>query len=190
MSNLIYSFLVSLDGYIADDAGGFGWAVPDGEVMDFINEFEAGVGTYLYGRRMYEMMTPWETDPALAAYSPQNAQFARMWQGAEKVVYSRTLEAVSTSRTRVERDFDPGRVAAMKDEAGQDLTISGSGLAAAAWAAELVDQCHLFIAPVLVGGGKAMFPHGLRRRLELLERRGFGNGMVFLRYRVVHHGMR
>lgn len=185
MSKLLYSFLVSLDGYIADDAGGFSWAVPDEEVMGFINEFEAGIGTYLYGRRMYEIMTPWETDPVLAAYSPANAQFARMWQGAEKVVYSRTLDAVSTGRTRIERDFDPVRVAGLKAEAEQDLAISGSELAAAAWAADLVDECHLFIAPMLVGGGTPMFPHGLRRRLELLEQRGFGNGMAFLRYKVL-----
>jgi len=186
MSKLIYSFLASLDGYIADDAGGFDWAVPDEEVLDFINAAERDVGTHLYGRTMYEMMTGWENDPALAAQSPKSAAFARIWQAAEKVVFSRSLESVSTERTRLERSFDPGLVRQIKVDAGHDLSVSGADLAASAWRAGLVDECHVFVAPMLVGGGKRMFPDELRQPLKLLDERRFGNGMAFLRYSVSH----
>lgn len=182
MPKLIYSFLASLDGYVADDAGGFDWAVPDEEVLDFINTVERDVGTYLYGRVMYEMMTGWENDPAVAGQSPKSAEFARIWQAAEKVVFSRSLDSVSTKRTRLERSFDPDLVRQIKADAGHDLNISGADLAAAAWHAGLIDECHVFVAPMLVGGGKPMFPCGLRQPLSLLDERRFGNGMVFLCY--------
>jgi len=184
LPKLIYSFLASLDGYVADGAGRFDWAVPDEEVLDFINAAERDVGTYLYGRTMYEMMTGWENDPAVAAQSPKSAEFAQTWQAAEKVVFSRSLESVSTKRTRLERSFDPGLVQQLKADAGHDLNVSGANLAASAWHAGLVDECHVFVAPMLVGGGKRMFPDGLRQPLKLLDERRFGNGMVFLRYAV------
>jgi dihydrofolate reductase len=184
VSKLIYSYLASLDGYIADDAGRFGWAVPDEEVLDFINAAERDVGTYLYGRTMYEMMIGWENDPAVAGQSPKSAEFAEIWQAAEKVVFSRTLESVSTKRTRIERDFDPALVGEIKAEADRDLNVSGADVAASAWHAGLIDECHVFVAPMLVGGGKRMFPDGVRQPLELLDERRFGNGMVFLRYAV------
>lgn len=144
MSKLIYSFLASLDGYIADDTGGFGWAVPDEEVLDFINAAERGVGTYLYGRTMYEMMIGWENDPAVAGQSPKSAEFAQIWQAAEKVVFSRSLESVSTKRTRIERSFDPGLVREIKAEAGRDLNVSGANVAASAWHAGLIDESATF----------------------------------------------
>ncbi|MFL4478443.1 dihydrofolate reductase family protein [Paeniglutamicibacter sp. ORCA_105] len=184
MSRLIYTFLASLDGYIADEAGAFDWAYPGEEVLDFINATERGVGTYLYGRTMYEMMTGWENDPDLAADSPGNAEFARIWQAADKVVFSSTLEAVSTRRTRIERSFDPELVRSLKSSAGLDLNISGARVAAEAWRANLIDECQVYVAPMLVGGGKRMFPEGIRHSLELLDERRFENGMVFLRYSV------
>lgn len=186
MSKLVYTFLASLDGYIADEAGRFDWAYPGEEVLDFINASEADVGTYLYGRTMYEMMIGWENDPALAAQSPGNAEFAKVWQGADKIVFSRTLEAVSTKRTRIERSFDPELVRSLKSAAGHDLGISGADVAASAWRADLIDECQVYVAPMLVGGGKRMFPEGIRHPLELLDERRFENGMVFLRYSVGH----
>lgn len=142
------------------------------------------MGTYLYGRTMYEMMIGWENDPAVAGQPPKSAEFAQVWQAAEKVVFSRSLEAASTKRTRIERSFDPDLVRAIKAEAGHDLNVSGADVAASAWRAGLIDECHVFVAPMLVGGGKRMFPDDLRQPLELLEERRFANGMVFLRYAV------
>ena len=184
MAKLIYSYLASLDGYIADDAGNFDWAVPDEEVLDFINAAERNVGTYLYGRTMYEMMVGWENDPAVAGQSPKSAEFAEIWQAAEKIVFSRSLQSVSTKRTRIERSFDPDLVRAIKADANQDLNISGANVAASAWHAGVIDECHIFVAPMLVGSGKRMFPGDVRQPLELLDERRFGNGMVFLRYAV------
>ena len=184
MSKLIYAFLASLDGYIADDGGRFDWAVPDEQVLDFINDLERDVTTYLYGRTIYEMMIGWETEPAVAGQSPKSAEFAEIWQAADKVVFSRSLESVSTERTRIERTFDPAVVEQIKAEASGDLTVSGADLAASAWRAGLIDECHVFVAPMLVGGGKRMFPDDLRQPLELLDERRFENGMVFLRYAV------
>lgn len=186
MAKLIYAFLASLDGYIADEAGEFAWAAPDEEVLAFINALERDVGTYLYGRTMYEMMTCWEDDSTAAGQSAQDAEFALIWQAAEKVVFSSSLEAVSTRRTRLERSFDPARVRDLKATATRDLAVSGAEVAASAWQAGLIDECHVFVAPMLVGGGKRMFPEGVRHSLELLDERRFGNGMVFLRY-AVHH---
>ena len=183
MAKLIYSAITSLDGYIEDEDGKFDWAVPDEEVHTFINDLERPVGTYLYGRRMYETMVGWETDPTLAAQSQLMQDFAQIWQAADKIVYSRTLETVSTGRTRIERDFDPEAVRQMKASAERDLTVGGPGLAAHAFGAGLVDECRLFVAPIVVGGGKQSLPNDVRLKLELVDERRFGNGMVQLHYR-------
>ncbi len=183
MAKLIYSAIMSLDSYIEDQDGRFDWAVPDEEVHRFINDLERAAGTYLYGRRMYETMAGWETDPGLAADSPFMREFAAIWQAADKIVYSRTLQTVSTARTRIERDFDPEAVRHLKATSRHDILIGGPDLTACAFRAGLVDECHLFVAPVVVGGGKRSLPNNLRLELELLEERRFGNGMVHLRYR-------
>jgi dihydrofolate reductase len=183
MAKLVYSAIASLDCYIEDEDGNFDWAVPDEEVLAFVNDLERPLGTYLYGRRMYEMMVGWETDPTLAEQSTLMHDFAEIWQAADKVVYSRTLEAASTTRTRIERDFDPEAVRRMKAAAGRDLVVGGANLAAQAFEAGLVDECHLFVAPIVVGGGKRSLPDNVRVKLELLDERRFGNGMVYLRYR-------
>jgi dihydrofolate reductase len=183
VAKLVYLAIASLDGYVADEDGNFAWAVPDEEVHAFINDLARPVGTYLYGRRMYEMMVGWENDPSIAESSSLMRDFAEIWQAADKVVYSRTLEAVSTSKTRMERDFDPETVRQLKASTGRDLTVSGPDLATHAFRAGLVDECDLFLAPVVVGGGKRALPEGVRVGLELLDERRFGNGMVYLRHR-------
>jgi dihydrofolate reductase len=183
MAKLIYSAIASLDGYIADEDGNFDWAVPDEEVHAFINDLDRPLGTYLYGRRMYETMVGWETDHTLAEQSPVMRDFAQIWQAAEKIVYSRTLEAVSTARTRIERDFEPDAVRQMKASAQQDMIVGGADLAAHAFRARLVDECHLFVVPIVVGGGKRSLPDDVRVELELLDERRFGNGVVHLHYR-------
>ena len=183
MAKLIYSVIASLDGYVADEDGNFDWAVPDEEVHTFINDLERPVGTYLYGRRMYEVMVGWETDPTLADQSPVMRDFAEIWQAADKIVYSKTLEAVSTATTRIERDFDPEAVRQMKARAGRDILVGGPELAAQAFKAGLIDECHLFVVPIVVGGGKRFLPDNVRLQLELLDERRFGNGMVHLHYR-------
>jgi dihydrofolate reductase len=183
VARLIYSAITSLDGYIADEDGNFDWAAPDEEVHAFINDLERPVGTYLYGRRMYEVMAVWETDPTLAEHSPVMRDFAEIWRAADKVVYSRTLGAVSTARTRLERAFDPEAVRQRKARAGRDLSVGGPDLAAHAFRAGLVDECQLFLAPIVVGGGKRALPDNVRVKLELQDERRFGNGMVYLRYR-------
>jgi dihydrofolate reductase len=152
-------------------------------VHAFANDLLRPLGIYLYGRRMYETMAGWETDPTLAERSPLMRDFAETWQAADKVVYSRTLEAVSTARTRIERDFDPEAVRQMKASAGRDMGVGGAELAAQAFRAGLVDECHLFVAPIVVGGGKQSLPNDVRLKLELLGERRFGNGMVYLHYR-------
>jgi dihydrofolate reductase len=182
MAKLIYSAITSLDGYIADEDGNFDWAVPDVEVHTFINDLERPVGTYLYGRRMYEVMVGWETDPTLADQSPVMRDFAEIWQAADKIVYSKTLDTVATARTRIERAFDPEGVRQLKAAAGRDLTVGGPDLAAQAFKAGLVDECHLFVTPIIVGGGNQSLPDKVRLKLELLAERRFGNGMVYLRY--------
>ncbi|MEQ4206313.1 dihydrofolate reductase family protein [Actinopolymorpha sp. B17G11] len=183
MAKLIYTSIMSLDGYIEDEDGRFDWSMPDEEVHAFINEHEGPLGTYLYGRRMYETMAGWETDPTLAEQSPLMRDFAELWQAADKVVYSRTLEQVSTARTRIERDFDPEAVRQLRQAATRDLAVSGPELAAHAFKAGLVDECHLFVSPIMVGGGKRSLPEGVRLKLDLLEERRFGNGVMYLRYR-------
>jgi dihydrofolate reductase len=183
VAKLIYSAIASLDGYVADQDGNFDWAVPDEEVHAFINDLQRPVGTYLYGRRMYETMVGWETDPTLADQSPLMRDFAQIWQAADKIVHSKTLEAVSSARTRIERDFDPEAVLQMKALAGRDIIVGGPELAAQAFKAGLVDECHLFIVPMVVGGGKRSLPDNVRLKLELLDERSFGSGMVYFHYR-------
>jgi dihydrofolate reductase len=183
MAKLIYSAIASLDGFIADEEGNFDWAAPDEEVHTFVNDLERRVGTYLLGRRMYEVMVYWEAPPDLAA-EPQVVQdFARIWQGGDKIVYSRTLEAVSSAKTRIERDFDPVAIREMKAEAKQDITIGGAELAAQAIDAGLVDEFHLFLTPIVVGGGKHALPSNVRLQLELVDERRFEGGVVHLHYR-------
>ena len=183
MAKLIYPAITSLDGYIEDEAGNFDWAAPDDEVHTFVNELERPVGTYLYGRRMYETMLFWESPPDVAEQPPYVQDWAEIWQRADKIVYSRTLPTASTARTRIERDFDPEAVRQMKATAALDLAVGGAGLAAQAIEAGLVDEYHLFLVPVLVGGGKRSLPgNEVRVNLELLDERRFRNGTVYLRY--------
>jgi dihydrofolate reductase len=183
MAKLIYMLNVSLDGYIADEDGKLDWGAPGEEYYSFINDLLRPVGTYLYGRRLYELMAVWETDPAAAAQSPGAREFAEIWQAADKVVYSTTLEAASTTRTRIERDFDPEGVRQLKAATGRDLTVGGPTLGAHAITAGLVDEYHLLVWPVVVGGGKRFLPNRVRLQLDLLDERRLTNGMVYLRYR-------
>jgi dihydrofolate reductase len=183
MAKLIYSTIASLDGYVADVDGNFDWAALDEEVHTFVNDLERSVGTYLYGRRMYEVMVFWETAHTLPDQSPFMLDFAQIWQAADKVVYSKTLETVSSVRTRIERDFDPEAVRQMKARAGRAISVGGPDLAAQAIKAGLVDEWHLIRAPIVVGGGKQSLPNNVRLKLELLDERRFGNGMVHLHYR-------
>jgi dihydrofolate reductase len=184
MTKLIYSAIASLDGFTADVNGNFDWAAPDEEVHAFVNDQERPVGTYLYGRRMYETMVFWETASTADDQSPAMRDYARIWQAADKVVYSSKLDAVSSARTRLEREFDPDAVRRLKEAAERDVTVGGPGLAAHALAAGLVDECHLFLNPVVVGGGTRALPAGVHLDLTLLDERRFGNGVVYLRYRV------
>jgi dihydrofolate reductase len=184
MAKLIYVSNVSLDGYIEDEHGSFDWTAPDDELFAFITDLVRPVGTYLYGRRMYETMAPWETDPALAAQSELMADFASVWQAAGKVIYSTTLDAVWTAKTRLEHNFAATSVGDMKASATADLTVGGPNLAAHALKAGLVDECHLFIRPVLIGGGKPALPSDTRAELELLDDRRLSKSVVYLRYRI------
>jgi dihydrofolate reductase len=184
VAKLVYSAITSLDGYVADEDGTFDWSEPDEEVHAFVNDLERPVGTYLYGRRMYEVMVGWETAQTFADQRPVMLDFAAIWRAADKVVYSSTLETVSSARTRIERGFDPAAVRLMKAQAGADLTVGGADLAAQAIKAGLVDECHLLVVPVVVGGGKQSLPSNVRLTLELLDERRFGNGTVHLHYRV------
>lgn len=184
MAELIYAAITSLDGFIEDNEGRFDWAEPDEEVHRFVNDRERDVGTYLYGRRMYEMMAVWETDPGLAAGPAVIRDFAEIWQAADKVVFSRTLRAATTIKTRIERNFDPEAIRHLKATTARDIAIGGPDLAAHAFRAGLVDQCHVYLSPIIVGGGKRGLPEGLRLKLELIENRRFHNGVVFLGYQV------
>ena len=186
MPSLIYNAIASLDGFIEDADGKFGWAVPDDEVHRFVNELERPVGTYLLGRRMYETLSFWEEPPNLADLSPAEQEFAEIWKGAEKVVYSRTLEAPSTAQTRIERNFDLDALRQLKETASTDVSVGGPELAAQAIEAGLVDELQLFFVPVVVGGGKRALPdNGVRMDLELLDERRFRSGTVFVRYRTL-----
>jgi dihydrofolate reductase len=187
MAKLIYSAIASLDGFTADEDGNFDWAAPDEEVHAFVNDLERPVGTYLYGRRMYETMAVWET-MALDGEPPVMSDFAEIWRAADKVVYSRTLTAASTGRTRIERNFDPGAVREMKERAAADIGIGGPELAAQAIHAGLVDELQLFLTPIVVGGGKSAFGSVIGLRVDLLDERRFGNGAVYLRYAVTPDG--
>ncbi len=182
MARLIYSAIASLDGYVEDRQGKFDWAAPDEEVLAYVNDQERPVGTYLYGRRMYETMMFWERpsadQPALTR------DFAEIWRAADKIVYSRTLPTPSSERTRIERDFDPAAIRRLKGSSDRDLTVGGAGLAGQAMAAGLVDECHLFLVPIVVGGGKRALPDDVRVPLELLAERRFRGGVVHLRYRI------
>lgn len=182
MARLIYSAIMSLDGYVADEDGNFDWAAPDEEVHAFVNDLERPAGTYLYGRRMYETMRYWETAHTLAGQSPVTLDFARIWQAADKIVYSTTLQAPSTARTQLRRDFDPDQVRELKAAAGRDLTVGGSHLAAQAIRSGLVDEYQLFVVPVLVGGGTSALPHHVRLNLSLADEHRFGNGVTYLCY--------
>jgi dihydrofolate reductase len=183
MAKLIYVTNVSVDGYIEDENGAFDWFPPDDEVFAFTTDLVRSVGTFLYGRRLYEMMAVWETDADLAARSGLMADFASAWQAASKVVYSTTLTTVPTADTRLERRFDPAAVRELKAAAGSDLAVGGADLATRAFRAGLVDEIQLFVWPIVVGGGKPGLPAGLRTELELLDERRFRNGVVHLRYR-------
>ncbi|HVA74593.1 MAG TPA: dihydrofolate reductase family protein [Acidimicrobiales bacterium] len=185
MAKLVYVANVSLDGYVEDVDGRFDWTEPSDEVFSFITDLVRPVGTCLYGRRMYESMALWEVDPTMAAQSEPRADFARVWQAADKIVYSTTLHAVSTTRLRIERRFDPDPVRRLKASAASDVTIGGSTLAAHAFDAGLIDECQLLVYPVVVGEGKPAFSGGGRVQLDLIEEHRFGNGVVNLRYRIL-----
>jgi len=182
MAKLIYIANVSLDGFIEDEHGSFDWTEPDDDRFAFITDLVRSVGTYVYGRHLYETMAVWETEPALAAGSALRADFAHVWQAADKIVYSTTLDAISTANSRLERRFDPNAIRAMKSGASRDLTVGGANLAAAAFRAGLVDELHFFICPILVGRGKPSLPNDLCAELELLDERRFDNGDVYVRY--------
>ncbi len=184
MAHLIYTANLSLDGYTEDKDGKFDWTAPTDEYFEFISNLVRDAGTYLYGRRMYETMMVWETDPTLAAESPLSRDFAEIWQAANKIVYSKTLETVSTRKTQLERSLDPEAIRQLKEAVEKDILIGGAELAAQAFRSGLVDECHLFLLPIIVGGGKPSLPANVRLELELLEERRFGSGVVFLRYRV------
>jgi dihydrofolate reductase len=184
VAKLIYSPIASLDGYVEDEDGRFDWAAPDEEVHAFINDLERPIGTYLYGRRMYETMVFWETVSTSADQPAASRDFADIWRAAEKLVYSRTLQTLSSTRTQLERDFDPTTIARLKESADHDITVGGAELAGKALIAGLVDECHLFLAPVLVGGGKRALPDDFRVGLELLAERRFRSGFVHLHYAV------
>jgi dihydrofolate reductase len=183
MAKLVYSAIMSLDGYTADSQGNFDWAAPDPEVHTFVNDLERGFGTYLYGRKMYETMRYWETFDATADQPLYARDYPRIWRAAAKVVYSRTLPAVSSGRTRIERAFDHEAVLRMKETAGQDISVGGADLASQALAAGLVDELHLFLTPVTVGGGTPALRDDFRSNLELLRVDSFASGVVHLQYR-------
>ena len=181
MASLTYVAIASLDGYVEDEAGKFDWAAPDEEVHAFVNDLVRPVGIYLYGRRMYETMVFWETDDDRP---PVYQDYAEIWRAAEKVVHSQTLQTVSSERTRIEREFDPAAIKRLKENTQSDIAVGGAELAGQAIAEGLVDECHLFLGPVLVGGGKRALPAGVDAELELLDERRFRSGVVYLRYRI------
>ncbi len=185
MARLIYSAITSLDSYIEDANGDFSWARPDEEVHTFVNDLERSIGTYLYGRRMYETMRYWQDPPDLAEHPSYVRDYAEIWQRTDKVVYSRTLGAATTPRTRIEREFAPEAIRELKAASDHDLSVAGAELAGQALEAGLVDELHLIASPVLVGGGKPALPQRRARLdLELLDERRFGNGMTYVRYAV------
>lgn len=184
MARLIYTVIASVDGHVGDEAGGYVLAAPDDEVHAYINDLERPIGTYLYGRRMYETMVVWESVPTDSDQSAVTGDFAGIWRAADKIVYSRTLAGPVSARTRVVSEFDPFEVRRLKQDAETDLSIGGAELAGQAMAAGLVDEVRLFLGPILVGGGKPALPDGVHARLELIGERPFRSGVVYLRYRV------
>jgi dihydrofolate reductase len=185
VAKLIYSAISSLDGYVADAEGNFDWAAPAEEVHRFVNDLERPIGTYLYGRRMYEVMRYWETAPAGTGEASAEHEYAKIWQAADKIIYSTTLEQVSSARTRIERRFDRSAIQQLKAAAARDVSVSGPTLAAHALKLGLVDECHFFLCPVVVGGGLPALPAGVSVGLELLDEDRFGNGTVHLHYRLI-----
>ena len=183
MATLIYSAIASADGYVEDAAGRFDWGAPGDELLCFINDLERPVGTYLYGRRMYETMLYWETARTDPDQPPSFREFTGIWQAAEKIVFTKTLQSVSSARTRIERNFDPGMIRQLKSATEHDITVGGADLAGQAIKAGLVDELQLFLVPVVVGGGKQALPNGVRSDLDLLDTRRFASGAVYLRYR-------
>jgi dihydrofolate reductase len=184
LPKLIYSTIASLDGYVADQNGNFDWGAPDEEVHTFVNNLERRVGTYLYGRRMYEVLAVWERPEAFDDPSPVILDYAQIWQGADKVVYSRTLSSTSTARTRIERDFDLAAVRELKASAHRDIAVGGPELAAHAIRGGLVDEYHVFLAPIIVGGGTPSLPDDVRVELDLVDERRFASGFVYLHYQL------
>jgi len=184
MAKLIYSIITSLDGYVADEGGQIDWGAPDEEVFAFINDSLRPIGAYLYGRRMYETMVYWETAQTLPDQQPVEQEFTQIWQAADKIVYSKTLQTVSSARTRIEPAFDPEGIRQMKAQSGRDLTVDGPTLAAQAIAAGIVDECHLFVTPISVGGGLPALPQHVHLTFDLLDTRKFASGVVHLRYRI------
>jgi dihydrofolate reductase len=183
MAKLIYTAICSLDGYVSDETGDFSWAAPDDEVHAFVNDLERPIGTYLCGRRLYEVMVFWERPDESVAASEVTRDYAGIWQAADKVVYSRTLAEPASARTRIERDFDPAAIRRLLTEADRDVSVGGAELAGTALRAGLVDEVRLFLHPVLVGGGTPALPTGVRLDLDLLDERRFGGGVVYLRHR-------
>ena len=184
MAQLIYTAITSLDGYVADAEGNFDWSAPDEDVHRFVNDLERPIGTHLYGRRMYEVMRYWETTPTGNDEPSAEQEYAKIWQTADKIVYSKSLEQVSSARTSIQREFDPEAIQQLKAAAARDISVSGHALAAQALRLGLVDECHLFLSPIVVGGGNPALPDNVRLGLELLDERRFGNGVVHLHYRV------
>jgi dihydrofolate reductase len=190
MAKLIYDACTSLDGYVADEAGNFDWAELGDEVHAFINRRERQIGTYLFGRKMYETMAVWETPDVLAHLTPTALEYAPIWQAAEKIVYSTTLQGVTTAKTRLERRFEADAVRQLKAGASRDVAVGGPTLAAHAIRAGLVDEYHLLIAPIIAGGGTPYLPGKVSLQLELLDERRFDNGLVHVRYRAKSSGGR
>ena len=184
MAKLIYSVIASADGYVEDAAGSFDWAAPDEDLLRFVNDLERPIGTYLYGRRMYETMLYWETAHTVPGQPSFVREFTGIWQAADKIVFSKTLPSVSSARTRIERNFDPGMVRHLKSATGHDMTVGGADLAGQAITAGLIDELQLFLVPAIVGGGKRALPRGVRSDLELLDTQRFASGAVYLRYRL------
>jgi dihydrofolate reductase len=183
MSKLIYFIPASLDGFIAGENDSLDWSAPDEAVMDFINDLQRPIGTYLIGRKNYEVMAVWETPDVFPDPTPAMMDFARIWQAADKIVYSRSLESVATPKTRLEREFEPQAVRDLKAQLSQDISVSGPNLAAQAIRAGLVDEYQLLVVPTMLGGGKRVLPSDVRLKLDLLDERRVGNGWVYLHYR-------
>jgi dihydrofolate reductase len=184
MAKLIYAAIASLDGYVEDEEGRFDWAMPDEEVYAFVNDLDRPIGTHLYGRRMYETLVFWETASTEADQPTVIRDYAEIWRAAEKIVYSRTLQTASSTRTRIVREFEPDAVRRLKQSSGADIAVGGAELAGHAIGAGLVDECHLFLCPIVVGGGKRALPDNVRAQLELLDERRFRNGVLHVHYRV------